>query len=291
MSVEKIQRDITNLFNYPSDPNPTTQADYINAVKNWVGNVINLVDISLWQPETAYTVGNAVKTPSLPSQYYLICTTSGTSGSAEPDYTDVGIGDSVTDGTVTWRVDSYLSLSGGTLTGDLIMGSSWGNIKVGDNTGGLTLYGYPAVYGTSGAFLALFKYQNGANGHFNLSAANNKILNGNPDGTLTWVDKEVERVNAKGGDGVNGYIRYESGLQICWAYIGTCNDNVQTTWTFPVAFKDTHYALIAYCDHLGFGASSTISTQPSATTYGYIKQRNEVNAAMAVSAVAIGFWK
>lgn len=78
------------------------------------------------------------------------------------------------DGTLTWGGD------------DLIMGSSWGNIKVSNNSDGLTMYGHPAVYGTEGAFLALFKYQNSFNGHFNLGAANNKILSGNPDGTLTW---------------------------------------------------------------------------------------------------------
>lgn len=103
MSVEKIQRDITNLFNYPSDPNPTTQADYITAVKNWVGNVINLVDISLWQPETAYAVGAIVRTPSLPV-FALKCITAGTSDVTEPDYTDVSEGDTVQDNNIEWMI-------------------------------------------------------------------------------------------------------------------------------------------------------------------------------------------
>jgi hypothetical protein len=103
MSVEKIQRDITDLFNYPSDPNPTTQADYITAVKNWVGNVINLVDIGLWQPETAYAVGAIVRTPSLPV-FVLKCITAGTSDVTEPDYTDVREGDTIQDNNVEWVV-------------------------------------------------------------------------------------------------------------------------------------------------------------------------------------------
>ena len=103
MSVEKIQRDLTNLFNYPSDPNPTTQADYITAVKNWVGNVINLVDIGLWQPETTYEVGAIVRTPSLPV-FALRCITAGTSDVTEPDYTDVSEGDTIQDNDVEWII-------------------------------------------------------------------------------------------------------------------------------------------------------------------------------------------
>ena len=109
MSVIKFIRDIARYFKYPSDDQPTTQQDYQNAVKNWVATEESLVDCVLWQPETIYSVENIVKTPSLPSQYYLVCTTAGTSGSTEPDYTSVQLGDNVTDGSVTWKVDSIVS--------------------------------------------------------------------------------------------------------------------------------------------------------------------------------------
>ena len=119
MSVIKFIRDIARYFKYPSDDQPTTQQDYQNAVKNWVATEESLVDSVLWQPTTRYSVGNVVKTPSIPSQYCLICTTAGTSGTQEPDYTDIEIGDTVTDGTVTWKVDGILTLSGGTMTGPI----------------------------------------------------------------------------------------------------------------------------------------------------------------------------
>lgn len=72
-----------------------------------------------WQASTAYTVGNAVKTPTLPPECVLICTTAGTSDATEPDYTGVNIGDTVQDGTCEWLVSSYLPTTGGTLTGEV----------------------------------------------------------------------------------------------------------------------------------------------------------------------------
>ena len=116
MSVIKVLRDLDGLFNYSTDENPTSQQDYQKAVKNWVKTIVSLVDSNLWQPETEYTVGSQLLTPSLP-YYVLRCTVAGTSGAAEPDYTDVALDDEITDGTVTWVVDGYLPLSGGTLTG------------------------------------------------------------------------------------------------------------------------------------------------------------------------------
>ena len=109
MSVIKFIRDIARYFKYPSDDQPTTQQEYQNAVKNWVATEESLVDSVLWQPTTRYDTGNVVKTPSIPSQYYLICTTAGTSGDSEPTYTDVSVGDSVSDGSVTWRVDKAVT--------------------------------------------------------------------------------------------------------------------------------------------------------------------------------------
>ena len=108
MSVIKFLRDITGLFNWNTDDNPTSEQDYMNAVKNWQETEKNLVDTVLWQPTTAYAVGNMVKTPSLPSQYCLVCTTAGTSGANEPTYGSVSVGDSVSDGSVTWAVKEIL---------------------------------------------------------------------------------------------------------------------------------------------------------------------------------------
>lgn len=100
MGVIKFLRDISGLFNWNTDDNPTSEQDYMNAVKNWQETEKNLVDTVLWQPLTEYSVGNVVKTPSLPSQSCLVCATAGTSGANEPTYSGSYI---VTDGSVTWH--------------------------------------------------------------------------------------------------------------------------------------------------------------------------------------------
>lgn len=63
---------------------------------------------------------------------------------------------------------------------------------------------------------------------------NTKSLIANADGTLTWSGKEIERVNAIGSD----YIRYESGLQVCWGAIGSVTTDGKAV-TFPVAFNSS----------------------------------------------------
>ena len=108
MAVQSFLRDLDGLFNYSTDENPTSQQDYQEAVKNWVDTIKSLVDCTLWQPDTEYSVGNVLRTPSLPYELQLTCITAGTSGSAEPDYTDAEAGDVITDGTAEFRVDYSL---------------------------------------------------------------------------------------------------------------------------------------------------------------------------------------
>lgn len=115
MAIPKIIRDLQNLMNYATDDQPTTQQAYQEAVRNWVKTIESVVDIILWQPTTEYTVGNQVKTPNLPSQYVLVCTVAGTSGSAEPVYGVVGLGDIITDGTAKWKLAEHPVLTGGSV--------------------------------------------------------------------------------------------------------------------------------------------------------------------------------
>ena len=113
MSVIKFIRDVERYFKYPSDDNPTTQQDYQEAVKNWIETEKNIVDTLLWQPETEYSVGNIVKTPSLPSQTYLVCIVAGTSGTNEPDYSQTDVGDIIADGTTNWIVQPVSDVPAG----------------------------------------------------------------------------------------------------------------------------------------------------------------------------------
>ena len=56
------------------------------------------------QPSTAYTVGDIAYHASLPTGYYLECTTGGTTGSGDLPISSPSIGGTVSDGAVTWKV-------------------------------------------------------------------------------------------------------------------------------------------------------------------------------------------
>lgn len=184
MAVIKFLRDITGLFNWSTDVAPTSQQDYQNAVKNWQETEKNLVDAVLWQPETAYDAGNQVRTPSLPSECVLVCTTAGTSGANEPDYTSVAIGDTVADGTAEWTVASSLTGAGGTLAGPIVAIDDASDIRLCGGTD----------YST-GAWLGLYGKDNATTpGLWRLQArdgGNLVQLLGYPDGRLMWNGSNV----------------------------------------------------------------------------------------------------
>lgn len=192
MSVDaKFIRDIDPYFQYPTDENPTTQQEYQEAVRNWVTTEEAIVDSHLWQPTTNYNVGNQIKTPSLPPQCVLVCTAAGTSGNEEPDYTNVDVGDSVTDGTVTWLVSETLTSAGGT------MGSSLKWDGVNDNTFAVGMsdsnndnvdIGW-TYEDKTGAGIGLRNISHSDGGAFNIWATdgtNIKTLVGKANGDLTW---------------------------------------------------------------------------------------------------------
>ncbi len=83
------------------------------------------------------------------------------------------------------------------------------------------------------------------------------------------------------------YVRFNGGVQICWIV----NLNATSTWTFPVAFSNTDYAVTAipqtyntYC----YGGKIATNTRCSTTQYRvYGDGMNNGNPIMAI---AIGRW-
>jgi type II secretory pathway pseudopilin PulG len=73
-----------------------------------------------WAASTAYNVGDEVR-PNVPNGHIYRCTQEGTSGASEPDWP---IGDTVTDGSVTWQeaggsgMGTYTAVSGNIVYGD-----------------------------------------------------------------------------------------------------------------------------------------------------------------------------
>ena len=298
--VSKFIRNIERFFKYSTDSEPTTQQDFQEAMKNWVKTEEYLVDVTLWQPTTAYQVGNIVKTPSLASQYILECTAAGTSGAAEPDYSGADVGDVITDGTATWTVkqyatsDKYLPLTGGTITGNIngqhpfakgTTPSAANNYRafyfVGNNSNGYTegCLGLLENKVTSGNVVSTYirAVGNAVNSttycqiSVNVDASGNvytaaptpeqtdsstkiattahvkacvpKSIGGAQRPVYTNSNGVITACTATGSNGGlegvqtfgTNYIRYASGLQICWASeVGVTSTSV--TVTFPVAF-------------------------------------------------------
>ena len=204
-------------------------------------------------------------------------------------------------GTLIWGGNDIITAAGGTMTGTLTLKSpavianqtvtsrrnvtdSW-NLLLGGTSD------------SNGAYLRLDGSTSSMTGSFTLKAndgTNSKTLVGSPDGTLTWGGKNVERVNASG----TNYVRFDSGLQICWGTTASKTTNAgtstTTTITFPVAFKDTTYT-VTFVDR--FGANNwqnhTFSTSSYTTTgVGLYLQNNAAGAyTYTLSWMAIGKWK
>ena len=62
------------------------------------------------QPSTAYAVGNIACHASLPTGYYLECTTGGTTSSGDLTISSPSIGGTVSDGTVQWQIRKGVTL-------------------------------------------------------------------------------------------------------------------------------------------------------------------------------------
>ena len=95
-----------------------TTATCGTALKRWYKGFFNNVDadagnksaITTLQRSTAYAVGDILYTGELHAKYFLKCTTAGTTGSTEPSFSGVVSGDTVTDGTAVFTVQTKISL-------------------------------------------------------------------------------------------------------------------------------------------------------------------------------------
>lgn len=68
---------------------------------------INIITPHLRVASQAYTASQTCFSKNLPNTLYLECITPGVTAATEPDYTNVSIGDTVTDGGVEWKVRGY----------------------------------------------------------------------------------------------------------------------------------------------------------------------------------------
>lgn len=198
-------------------------------------------------------------------------------------------------GNVTGTASGNLPLSGGTVNGDLTLYNTGTNTRlfIGYSTTdkftvGVVGSGTDAGVGLlskqgsfSDSLLILKNGTNSTNPSFQLTAGDGTTafsLIGKPNGDLKWAGKEIERVDSSGSN----YIRYVSGLQICWG----SNSNIGTggtVITFPVSFVDSN----SLCYVSGSAGTALTYNQRTTTSFKVYATSNS----QTLTWLAVGKWK
>lgn len=98
MSLPKI-KDFTDFNRYPSDPQPTTDADMQDYMQNQ-NDILNALTKRLWQPQTEYKLGDIVASDAMADGLVAVCTISGVTSDIEPEW---GVNEAtVIDNSCTW---------------------------------------------------------------------------------------------------------------------------------------------------------------------------------------------
>lgn len=146
-------------------------------------------------------------------------------------------------GNITSEQTGCLPLTGGVLNGTLNFeaNNGWNVIQTTKSSDAtqLALRNAGSLTGGAGIYLKSADYTD-QQGWFKIYAAtadNTSILIGKPNGSLNWEGNEIERVRASG----SGYVRYASGVQICWgvAALASLASGASKTVTFEAAFSST----------------------------------------------------
>lgn len=98
MSLPKI-KDFTDFNHYPSDPQPTTDADMQDYMQNQ-NDILTALTKRLWQPQTEYKLGDIVASDAMADGLVAVCTISGVTSDIEPEW---GVNEAtVIDNSCTW---------------------------------------------------------------------------------------------------------------------------------------------------------------------------------------------
>lgn len=218
-------------------------------------NLGNNKSLGYRQPSNAQTVGDVRYHATLPTGWYLECTTAGTTGSGALTITSPTVGGTVSDGTVTWTVrknastqdlTGYLPLSGGSIAnGALDVNSS--RIIITKNvhtTADAHFVIKGGEFGGSGSSLELFGPKNSNSedaGSFKLATNNGNSFRGYTTGELFWNGNSLDKSAVVAESlGSNGYRKYASGLIEQWGHFrnvdsGYMSAGVYTIY-FPISF-------------------------------------------------------
>lgn len=183
-------------------------------------------------------------------------------------------------GNITPSQTGCLPLSGGTMNGSVAFATP-DAIKQKTNSSYTTVYGGTGA--DDGARLMLSGKGDSDAGAFRLYAndgTNSGALEGTPSGFLTWKGHDIEQPLSKG----TGYVRYASGIQICWGSLDATSSGV--TATFGAAFSDTSYSITATPQIGSLSEAVYLCTNRAKSSVKIITNRS-----VHVSWIAIGKWK
>lgn len=116
------------------------------------------------------------------------------------------------------------------------------------------------------------------------------LSGGNVTGDLFIAGNAVESINASGTD----YIRYDSGLQICWGNVTGSGTSAGAEVTFPVPFSSvpivtaTANSLTSSANHVSVQVGSVTKTSCSVSIS---VNATWTSASVAARYIAIGYWK
>lgn len=98
MTLPKI-KNFTDYNHYPSDPQPTTDADMQDYMLNQ-NDILTALTKRLWQPQTAYELGDIVASDAMADGLVAVCTIAGVTSDIEPEW---GVNEAtVIDNSCTW---------------------------------------------------------------------------------------------------------------------------------------------------------------------------------------------
>ena len=98
MTLPKIKK-FTDFNRYPSDPQPTTDADMQDYMLNQ-NDILGALTKRLWQPQTEYKLGDIVASNAMADGLVAVCTIAGVTSDIEPEW---GVNEAtVIDNSCTW---------------------------------------------------------------------------------------------------------------------------------------------------------------------------------------------
>lgn len=272
----------------------TTNIGGDNSILTWLGNgnaeqitkkdFFTGTPIAYRQPSTTYAAGQIAYHASLPTGWYLECTTAGISGSGDLTISSPAIGGTVSDGTVVWTISRAVGFFGGTINSPIVSIGSNGMVKP-NNTGVLAFEGGDPWVGDSATLVLHGGSEGSLPGGFVLAArnANNQVnLVGVPYGDLAWNNNDLggSAIVAK-SLGVNGYIKYASGLILQWGAVATIS-TTEKNINYPIAFS-------TYGEVVAFGYACYVELRGSSTTGFTVKSNSSTGDNTSLRYIAIGY--